>query len=90
MSLNTKYSEIVVESFMPANTAGLHGSVHIRPVAGQRYSRNLFVECSKKLSEDFPVGTRFRIRAKLTNRNGGRRFLYSYHGWPFEVVKKGA
>jgi hypothetical protein len=46
------------------------------------------VECSKSLSRDFPVGTRFKIRAKLTDREDGGEFLYSYFGWEPEVLSK--
>ena len=42
------------------------------------------VECSKQLMRDYPVGTKFRIKAKLTDREDGGEFLYSYFGWKFE------
>jgi hypothetical protein len=44
------------------------------------------VECSKHLSQNYAVGTKFRIRAKLTDREGGGEYLYSYHGWKVEVL----
>lgn len=81
------YRLVVVESFRPQATSGLHGSVHIRPVKGQGLPVTLHVECSKKLSRDYPDGTKFRIRAKLTDREEGGEYLYSYHGWAYEVVK---
>ena len=81
------YIRVVVESFVPTSTSGLHGAVHIRPVDGQGLPTTLHVECSKKLSRDYPVGTRFIIRAKLTDREGGGKYLYSYHGWPVEVLR---
>jgi hypothetical protein len=80
------YAWIVVESFYPTNTSGLHGPVHIRPIEGQGYPTSLFVECSKALVRDYPVGTRFRIKAKLTDREGGGEFLYSYFGWKYDVI----
>lgn len=80
------YSWVVVESFRPASTAGLHGDVHIRPVAGQGLDSDMFVECSKALSKNYPVGTRFRIKAKITDKEGGRPFLYSYFGWRYDVL----
>ncbi|WP_316016070.1 hypothetical protein [Roseobacter sp. HKCCA0434] len=80
------YSWVEVESYVPSRTSGLHGKVHIRPCEGQGYPTDLHVECSKKLSKDYPVGTRFRIRAKLTDREGSGDFLYSYFGWKFEVL----
>jgi hypothetical protein len=33
-----------------------------------------------------PVGTRFRLRVKLTDREGGDEFLYSYHGWKVDIL----
>ena len=38
--------------------------------------------------EIHPVGTRFRLRVKLTDRQSGGEFLYSYFGWPVEVVER--
>jgi hypothetical protein len=46
------------------------------------------VECSKSLSSAFPVGTQFKIKAKLTDREDGGEFLYSYFGWKPEVFGK--
>lgn len=86
---NEPYQMIEVESYRPKSTIGLHGKVHIRPCAGQGYPENMHVECSKALSRDYPVGSRFRIKAKLTDREGGGEFLYSYHGWKFELLSKG-
>lgn len=82
------YLTVTVESYVPRSTSGRHGKVHIRPVAGQGYAENLGVECSKLLSTDYPVGTRFRIRAKLTDREDGGEFLYSSWRWPVELISK--
>lgn len=81
------YRHVVVESYVPYSTAGLHGPVHIRPIAGQGLPDALQVECAKSLSRDYPVGTRFRLKAKLTDREDGGEYLYSYHGWKVEVLK---
>jgi hypothetical protein len=70
------YEWVEVESYIPSRTGGLHGKVHIRPVAGQRHPTTLHVECSRRLKRDYPPGTRFRILAKLTDREG-TDFLYS-------------
>lgn len=80
------YVFVDVESFQPEATSGLHGKVHIRPCKGQGYPETLHVECSKKLSRDYPVGTKFRIRAKLTDREGGGEYLYSHFRWPVQVL----
>jgi hypothetical protein len=80
------YFSIIVESYR-SSKAGPHGYLHIRPVKGQHFPTTLHVECSKKLIDNYPVGTKFRIKVKLTDRLGEGEFLYSYYGWPFEIVK---
>lgn len=80
MAKGFAYHSIVVESFHS------HGEVHVRPIAGQFYPQKLLVECSRRLTTDFPVGTKFRIRVKLTDQLGEGEFLYSSYRWPFEVV----
>ena len=75
------YEWIEVESFIPGKT----GAAHIRPVPGGPYPTHLRVECSKALSRKYPIGTRFRIRAKLTDMQG-TPFLYSSWQWKYEVL----
>ena len=70
MAQHGDYKEIIVESYKTTSTSGLHGDVHIRPAPNQFYSQALKVECAKRLSRDYPVGTRFKIRVKLTDREG--------------------
>lgn len=77
---------VMVESYRESGS-GLHGDVHIRPVGGQGYPTGLRVRCSKSLSRNYPVGTRFWIFAKLTDREGDSDFLSSHHSWDYEVVE---
>lgn len=79
------YREIVVESVMGTDSQG-RPKRQIRPVEGQIFNSTLNVECSKKLTEKYTLGTRFKIRAQLTDMQG-TQFLYSYFGWPFEVLE---
>lgn len=85
---NEPYRYCIVESYYPVSTAGLHGPIHIRPISGQPFPTHLQVECNKDLTNPslYKVGTRFRLRAKLTDRHGSGDFAYSYFGWPVEVV----
>ena len=85
--LDEPYRLVTVESFVPERTSGLHGEVHVRPLLGQGLAQTLHVECARKLVRNYPVGTIFRIRAKLTDREGGGEYLYSYFRWPVEVIK---
>ena len=66
---NNDYEFVIVESYYPRNTSGLNGPVHIRPLPNQElFETVMHVECSKELSYDYPVGTQFRIKAKMTQR----------------------
>jgi hypothetical protein len=87
---NEPYIDVIVESYWPSSTSGLHGPIHIRPIEGQPFPTHLHVECSKDLVDPskYRVGTRFKIRAKLTDRLGSGEFLYSYFGWRYEVLGK--
>ena len=78
------YREVAVESFDDG------GAVRVRPVVGQAYHPLLRVQCARALVTDYPVGTRFLVHAKLTDRLGGPPFLYVYHGDPVVVLSAAA
>ncbi len=80
------YLSVIVESYIPDSASGRHGKVHIRPVEGQGYPSEMHVECSKRLSENYPVGTRFRLDAKLTDREDAGEYLYSSYRWKVDVL----
>lgn len=83
----TEYHQILVVSFYPDDLSGRHGDVHIRPLAGQPlFPETLFVECSRSLVKNYPVGTVFKIRGKLSMMKG-TPYIYSHHRWPYEVVQ---
>lgn len=84
---NEKYNYIIVESYKPKCTSGLHGEIHIKPIEGQKpFTEDMHVECSKVLSKDYPVGTQFKIKAKITSKEGGKPFVYSHYSWAFELL----
>lgn len=90
MAKNSPYRKVWVESYRTGPGSGLHGQIHIRPLPDQGVPTTLHVECSKAPSDpdQFPLGTRFLLKAKLTDREGAGEFLYSYFGWkPIEVRK---
>jgi hypothetical protein len=81
------YRQVLVESFRPASTSGLHGKIHVRPLPGQEgIPPTLQVECSKELSTKYPVGTQFELTAKLTDREGGGEYIYSSFRWAYKVL----
>lgn len=74
--------QITVETFRDSRT----GKIRVRPVESEVYPPTTTVECPRSIRYQHPVGTKFRIRAKLTDREGGAPFLYSHHSWPMKVV----
>jgi hypothetical protein len=79
------YREVAVESYVDRR-----GAVCIRPMAGQAFAPTMKVQCSRALREAYPVGTRFLLNAKMTDRQGGPHFLYAWHGDPVHVLTAAA
>jgi hypothetical protein len=79
------YIRIVVETYYESGS-GLHGDLHVRPIAGQGLSRDLRVRFPKALRRAHQVGTRFLVYAKLTDRLGGSDFVHTNHAWDVEVL----
>jgi hypothetical protein len=82
----SKYRRVVIETF-DAGARGHHRNIRARPVEGEFYPTSMVVECSKKMRTSHPVGTKFRIYAQETDREGSPPFLYTHFSWPYEVVK---
>jgi hypothetical protein len=82
-----EYRSVEVESFEVKRRSGAANPVQLRPVAGQAFGTDLLVEGSKSLIQDYPVGTRFKVQATLTDRpNGGGQFLYTSWQWDVQVL----
>jgi hypothetical protein len=81
----SQYQQVVVETYH-GGRVGASSRIHVRPAPGEAFPPTMDVECSRSMRKLYPVGTRFRIYAKETNKEGGKPFLYSHYDWPFEVV----
>lgn len=70
------YRHVAVES------RDIHDKIEMRPVPGQAFSPELAVRCSRRLIDlqRYPLGSRFLLFAKLTDRLGGTPYLYAWHG----------
>ena len=82
----SQYQQVVVETYN-AIMPGTGSRVRVRPINGQAFPTTMDVECSRSMRMQYPIGTKFRIYAKETDREGGKPFLYSHYDWPFEVVE---
>ncbi len=76
--MNSEYVEIIVESYWHSGR-GKRSTICVRPIAGELYPQNLDVACSRTIREGYPVGTRFRARVKLTNREGSGDYLRAHN-----------
>jgi hypothetical protein len=79
------YIRIVVETYLESG-GGLHGDLHVRPIEGQALPKNLRVRFPKALRRAHPLGTRFLVYAKLTDKEGGNDFVHTNHTWDVQVL----
>ena len=82
---HSQYNQVVVESFQYHGGGSIH-KIRCRPVAGQGLSTDMKVECSSKMRKAHPVGTKFLLEAKVTDREGGTEFLFAPYAWPYQVL----
>nr|WP_221434963.1 hypothetical protein [Massilia timonae] len=66
------------------------GKPRIRPVSGQAFATDMRVQCSRSLLDTarYPLGTRFLLSVRISDRQGGEPFLYAWHGDPVAVMSK--
>ncbi len=102
MALHQKYHPLWFESFRLSSTSGHRDAVQLRLKRGQELPEEIIVECEERsvdpyslvtsrnrtLSNNYPVDTKFLLKAKLNDREGRGLFFYTYHGWkPYEIVE---
>ena len=80
------YQDVIVETYLGRKTSS-SGGVRARPVEGQGFDISMNVECSSKMRKSQPVGTKFLIKAKVTNKEGGPDFLYSHFNSSYTVLQ---
>jgi hypothetical protein len=89
MLLPDNHQCVEIESFEILGSVRPGGSrVGLRPVTGQHFSASLLLEGNRSLSEDYPVGTRFRVQAALMKRPGGAEYLFSSWQWDVKIIAK--
>jgi len=76
--------ELIVETYKASGENSV-SKIRVRPLPGQWADVGLKVECSKSMRENYPVGTRFKIFAKLIDRQG-TPLIYSHYDSPYSVV----
>lgn len=79
------YREIVIETYENVGEPAAE-RIRARPVSGQGLDTSMKVECSSKMREKHPIGTKLLIQAKVTDREGGTPFLYCHYSWPYKII----
>ena len=80
------YSPVILQTYYQVKS-GKKSTIHARPYPGQgQFSEDLDAECCRKMRENHPAGTLFLVWGKVTDRLGDGEFVYTYHGWPFEII----
>jgi len=81
------YRYVLIETFRNYGEPSSK-NIRARPLPGQGLSTDMKVECSSKMRMKHPVGTIFKIRAQVTDRDGGGLFLYTSWQWTYEILTK--
>src|SRR5213594_2405216 len=102
MALKQSYYCLWFVSFRLSSTSGHRDAVQLKlkrhqtlppEIAAECKVRSqnpfsLLTECNRDYFTNYPVGTEFLLKARLTDREGGTMFFYSSYHWPaIEIVK---
>ncbi|MES2784720.1 MAG: hypothetical protein V4684_04595 [Pseudomonadota bacterium] len=77
---------LLVETYRSGPLPGHRGEVRVRAVDGQRVDSSLFVRAQRSMRNDYPVGSRFLIRAQLSTREGGGEYVNTSNWDPICLV----
>jgi len=77
----SEYVYITAEVFFDPE----RGTRRVRPIDGEVYPTDMRIECSMKIHE-LPIGTKVCLKVVETEKEGGRKFLYSSYRWNYELV----
>jgi hypothetical protein len=79
------YLYVIIETYLAIGESSKH-SIRARPLLGQNIPTNMKVECSSKMRKSHPVGTKFKIKAKIKDNEELQPCLYTSYKWSYEVV----
>jgi hypothetical protein len=78
------YRYVVIQTYRAVAEASPH-SIRARVLPGQDLPETMRVECSSKMRESHPVGTRFKIKAKIKQTSNDPH-LYTSYQWEYETM----
>ncbi len=81
------YKYVAIESFKNAGDAS-SSPIRARPLSGQGFDTSMYVECSSKMRNKYPVGTVFIVKAQIIEKEGWAPFLYTHYNWSYKVISR--
>ena len=82
------YKPVVIQSYFEVKS-GKKSNIHACPISGQpEFPMELDVECCRTMRETHPIGTMFLVWGKINIREGKGKYVYTYEGWPYEIINK--
>jgi hypothetical protein len=102
MAINQGYYHLWFESFRASGLRGHRHQNQLRLLANQALPSEIAAECTSRqinpftlLTEcnstfftEYPAGTRFLLKAKLSDRKGKALFFYSSYAWSaIDIIK---
>lgn len=82
------YRYVLIQSYHAHGEPSKH-SVRARPLPGQGLPTTMRVECSSRMRESHPVGTIFKVWAKIKDTQRDPH-LYTSWQWPYDVLERTA
>ena len=79
------YLYVIIETYYATGEASKH-SIRARPLPSQNFPTSMKVECSSKMRNSHPVGTKFKIKAKVKATNELQPCLYTSFKWEYQIV----
>lgn len=81
-----EYKIFIIQTYLNVGEPS-NKRVRARPLPGQGVSTSRKVECSEGMREAHPVGTYFKVKCTVIDREG-TVFLYRHYKWPYEVISR--
>ena len=78
------YRDVIIETYFHSGGGSKH-PIRAKPISGQGLSTSMTVECSSSMREKHAIGTLLKVRAKI-KCTSQEPHLYTYYGWPYEVI----
>ncbi|MDR2195678.1 MAG: hypothetical protein LBE50_03610 [Gallionellaceae bacterium] len=78
------YRYVIIETYCSHGESS-HHSIRARPLPGQDLPTSMKVECSSSMREKYPIGTKFKVWAKIKS-TADAPHLYTSYRWKYDIL----